>query len=45
MWLERKNRLIEKDYFLHTRSGVLSIRYFEGDDVLEIFDGETIIFS
>ncbi len=29
----------------HTRSGVLSTRYFEGDDVFEILVGDTIIFS
>jgi hypothetical protein len=34
-----------KDDSIHTRSGVLRIRYFEGDDVLEICDGETMIFS
>jgi hypothetical protein len=39
---EKKNILNIKSYSSHTRSGVFSTRYFEGDDA---FVGETIIFS
>ncbi len=42
----QKNFIVNiNKYDFHTRSGVLSTRYFEGDDAFEIFVGETIRFS